>query len=62
MNDCNAEHQQLVDDCEAREQRLSDWERGFVDSMKARLASGRALTDTQASKLEEVWNRVTAKG
>ncbi len=31
MNDCNAEHQQLVDDCEAREQRLSDWERGFVD-------------------------------
>ena len=62
MNACNAEHQQLVDDCEARESRLSDWERGFIDSLKARLASHAALTTTQAQKLDEIWERVTAKG
>ena len=62
MNTCNAEHQQLVDDCEAREDRLSDWERGFIDSMKHRLASGQGLTTAQAGKLDEIWDRVTAKG
>ena len=62
MNSCNAEHQQLVDDCEAREARLSDWERGFVDSVKAKLATGASLTKGQAEKLDEVWERVTAKG
>ena len=62
MNTCNAEHQQLVDDCEARESRLSDWERSFVDSMKARLASNTSLTAAMAAKLDEIWERATARG
>jgi hypothetical protein len=62
MNDCNAEHQQLIDDCETREQRLSEWERDFMDSIKARLAVGKALSTTQAQKLEEIWERATEKG
>lgn len=62
MNACNAEHQQLVDDCEAREDRLSDWERSFIDSVKHRLASGAALTPNQAARLDEIWEKVTAKG
>jgi hypothetical protein len=62
MNTCNAEHQQLVEDCEAREERLSDWERGFVDSLKHRLASGQSLTPRQAQALDALWERVTAKG
>ncbi len=62
MNTCNAEHQQLVDDCVARESRLSDWEREFIDNCQARLGNGAALTDGQAKKLDAVWERATAKG
>lgn len=62
MNTCNAEHQQLVDDCEAREGRLTEWERGFIDSLKHRLAAGQGLSANQAQKLNEIWDRVTAKG
>jgi hypothetical protein len=56
------ETQQLIEDCEARESRLTDWERGFVDSIKGQLAGGGSLTKLQAEKLGEVWDRVTAKG
>jgi hypothetical protein len=62
VNTCNAEHQQMVDDCEAREERLTDWERGFVDSIKQRLANGQGLTTNQAARLDEVWEKATAKG
>ena len=61
-NTCNAEHQQMVDDCEARESRLSEWERDFIDSLKHRLASGQALTTNQAGRLDEVWEKATARG
>jgi hypothetical protein len=61
-NDCNAEHQQLVKDCEARADRLTPWEAGLVLSCKQRLANGWPLTDTQAQKLNEVWDRATEKG
>lgn len=62
MNACNAEHQQMVEDCEAREERLSDWERSFIDSIKHRLAAGQGLTTNQAARLDEVWEKATAKG
>ncbi len=32
------EHEQMVADCEARESKLSDWVRTFVDSISAVLA------------------------
>ena len=57
-----AEHAQMCEDCETREQRLSDYERGFVDSIKAQLAAGRTLTKKQADKLEEIWDRATDGG
>ena len=62
MNTCNAEHQQLVDDCARRANRLTAWEAGFIATCKERLASGRPLTDGQAEKLNEVWERATEKG
>lgn len=42
MNTWADEYIQLLDDCEAREDRLTDWERGFVDSMQRQLAEGDA--------------------
>lgn len=53
------EQAQMVEDCEKRESKLSDWERGFIDSIGQQLARGRALTEKQAERLDEIWERVT---
>ncbi len=57
------EHEQMISDCEAREDRLNDWERGFLDSVSDWLGrGGKTLTDRQAEKLETIWDRVTENG
>lgn len=60
--DRNAEHLTLIDDCEARESRLTDWERNFIDSLRAHLNDGKALSIRQSDSLDDIWERVTAKG
>lgn len=61
-NDWTTEPLQLIEDCEARESRLNDWERGFIDSIERQIANGTRLTNKQAEALNEVWERATAKG
>jgi hypothetical protein len=56
------EQLQLIDDCEARESRLTDWERSFMDSIRTQIEKGRALTEKQAERLQKIWDRATAKG
>lgn len=58
----NDDHLQLIEDCENRESRLSDWDRSFLDSIKRQLEGGGTLTEKQSDKLDEIWERVTAKG
>lgn len=53
------EHLTLITDCENRESKLSDWERGFIDSVRSQIEKGRALTDKQVQNLESIWERVT---
>lgn len=53
------EHQIMVEDCENRESKLTDWEREFIDSIKAQLARGRPLSEKQAERLDAIWERVT---
>lgn len=53
------EHQQMVKDCENRESKLTDWERGFIDSISKQLVEGRRLSEKQAAHLDEIWERVT---
>lgn len=55
------EQMQQVEDCEDREQHLSDWERQFVDSIKQQLIAGRSLSGKQSDRLDEIWERVTSK-
>ena len=52
----------LVEDCEARQAQLTDWELGFVDSIRRQLEAGRSLTSKQAATLDEIWERATARG
>lgn len=56
------EWQTMVEDCEKRESRLSDFEHEFIDSIGRQLADGRGLTKKQADLLESVWERATARG
>jgi len=56
------EHEQMVEDCEHREERLTDWQRGFIDSIAKQLRDGRTLTKKQAETLDDIWERATARG
>jgi len=56
------EYQTLLDDCEKREERLTDWERGFVDSLGRQLAEGRRPSPKQVETLDGIWERATARG
>jgi hypothetical protein len=56
------EYLTLRDDCEQREERLTDWQRGFVDSLRRQIEAGRQPTAKQIDTLDEVWERATARG
>lgn len=56
------EYVTMIVDCENREQRLSDWERGFVDSLRTQIEAGRRPSSKSAEKLDDIWNRATARG
>lgn len=57
-----SEHEQMIADCEARESRLSDWERSFIDSISSQIAAGRTLSSKQADILDRIWESATSKG
>lgn len=57
-----SEYLTLLDDCEARESRLSDWERGFVDSLRQQISNGRRPSQKQIDTLDNVWEKATARG
>lgn len=53
---------ELIDDCEAREEKMTDWDRKFVDSIKEQIERGKGLSIPQSDKLDEIWEKVTKKG
>lgn len=61
-DDWASEYLTLLDDCEKREERLTDWERGFVDSLRSQIESGRRPSAKQIEALDNVWERATARG
>lgn len=52
----------LIDDCEKRERFLSAWEHDFLVSIRERLDAMKGPTTKQTETLENIWERVTAKG
>lgn len=52
----------MVNDCEARESRLSEWECSFIDSVRQQLLSGRRLSAKQVDKLNSIWEQATEIG
>jgi hypothetical protein len=53
------EHLTMVQDCEDRESKLTDWERSFVDSLRSQLERDRPLSEKQRETLDRIWERVT---
>lgn len=58
----NEEHKQMVKDCEKRSSRLDDWSQDFIKSLREQIDSGKPLTEKQATKLDEIWEKATAEG
>ena len=56
------EYIMLLDDCEQREERLTEWEWGFVDSLRRQITEGRRPTPKQIEALDRAWERATARG
>ena len=61
MSTWQDEYVTLLDDCEQREERLSEWERGFVDSLRRQIEQGRRPTPKQLEALDRAWERATAR-
>lgn len=53
---------ELIEDCEKRSEKLSDWELGFIDSLRRQLEEGRRPSPNQIAKLDEVWEHATERG
>jgi hypothetical protein len=62
MSTWSDEYLQMVTDCENRESRVNDWERGFLDGVRYRLESGEGISPRQIETLDRIWERVTADG
>ena len=53
------EHATMIEDCENRESKLSDWERQFISSIADQLDSGNTLSVKQQECLDAIWERIT---
>lgn len=62
MSDWEIEYLTLLEDCEKREERLTDWERNFVDSLTKQIEAGRRPTMKQIETLDSVWEKATQRG
>ena len=56
------EYLQQIDDCEKRESRLTDWERGFLDSLRAAIEGNKSPSPKQVETLDSIWEKATARG
>jgi hypothetical protein len=62
MSDWTSEYVTLLDDCEQRSERLTEWEAGFVDSLRRQIAEGRRPTPKQIDVLDSLWEKATKRG
>lgn len=54
---------ELIELIEEHEDELTNWERGFVDSMRVQLEADEPfITEPQLEKLQRICDRVTSKG
>ena len=52
----------MIWDCQNRDRKLNEWERGFIDSIHEQLGKTKRLSSKQVDKLNLIWERVTMEG
>lgn len=62
MKTWSDEYMTMLNDCETRSERLTDWELGFVDSLQRQITNGRRPSDKQVETLDNIWERATKRG
>lgn len=53
------ETDQLIADCEARSEKLSEWEANFIQSIREQFDRRGTLSERQEEILNEIWDKVT---
>lgn len=48
------EYVTMLEDCEKRSEKLTDWECGFVDSLQRQIADGRRPSAKQVETLDNI--------
>lgn len=56
------ENLQMVEDCEDRQSRMTDWEVVFMASVWEALDDGHPLSEKQKEILDKIWEKVTEEG
>lgn len=62
MSTWQDEYLSMIEDCEKRESKLTDWERNFVESIRSWIEGGKMISANQVVTIERVWERVTKNG
>lgn len=62
MTDWSSEYLTLIEDCEKRDDRLTEWETQFIDSLGRQIAAGRRPSPKQIETLERIWDKATERG
>lgn len=57
-----SDYLEMIDDCFDREDEMTCWEFDFIGSVKRYIDEIKTITEKQANKVEEIWERVTQKG
>ena len=62
MTEWTDEYAKMLDDCEKRESRMTEWEQSFCDSLATQLARGRVPSAKQIETIDRIWEKVTHDG
>lgn len=62
MSDWSTVYIDQIEDCEKRESKMTEWELGFISSLRSQIEDGRRPTQKQIDALDKIWEYVTAKG
>lgn len=56
------EYSTLIEDCQDRQDRLTEWECNFLDSLFDWVVDDKMPTPKQIETLDRIWEKATAKG
>lgn len=62
MSDWTSEYLAMIEDCETRSSRLTEWEAAFIDSLKKQLEKGHRPSTKQTDVLDSIWEKATKRG